>query len=63
VLWWRILTSFSKKIIGKFGQHFKCPAQPLAWFPKNDFVAAAENLKYFAFDGEFFRQSDCLAIS
>jgi len=59
----RILTSFSKKIIGKFGQHFKCSSQPLAWFPQHDFVAAAENLKYFAFDGEFFRQSDCLAIA
>jgi len=58
-----ILTPFSKEIIGKFGQHFKCSSQPPAWFPQHDFVAAAENLKYLAFDGEFFWQSECLAIA
>jgi len=63
MLGWRILTFFSKKIFGKFGQHFKCPPQPLAGFPKHDFVAPAENLNYLAIDGEFFWQSDCLAIA
>ena len=33
MLGWGILTPFSKEIIGKFGQHFKCSSQPLAWFP------------------------------
>jgi hypothetical protein len=63
MLWWHIMTAFSKKIVGKIGQQLKSPSQPFSRFSKHNFVATAENFKHFALDGEFLWQPDRLTIS
>lgn len=63
MLRWCVLTSFSKEIIRKFGQYFKCSFQSFAGFPQHDFISAAKNPNNLALDREFLWQPDCLAIA